>query len=311
LRLPDTAVPLAKMGATLTPPRDSTSTVRAAFERARLTAIQAAGELKDDRAIEVFAQLLEDPAQAGPARQAAAWALARSGSKRAVAALAPYVRASSDPQVAALACLAVASRASAGVDADLKLRISQVAREATHSTVGHACAFASAALTSDADLDRLREQLRSSDPMLAAVAAWRLGRAPEADAATIESLALRVIGPGGLGRDAASAALARLLGKKGERKHAESAPPAPRSGAWSTVVERWLHDQVAPDFEPLTPEDLTPHKAAIAAALQRAREGTRAERSAARRMTEACGDGAPDEARHICLVPLVDGPLAL
>jgi tetratricopeptide (TPR) repeat protein len=314
LRLPDTAVPLAKMGATLTAPRDSTSTVRAAFERARLTAIRAAGELKDDRAVEVFGQLLEDSGQAAPARQAAAWALARSGSELAVAALSPHVRSSSDPQVAALGCLAVAARARTGVDADLKLRISQVARDASHSTVGNACAYASAALTSDAALDGLRHQLRSSDPMLAAVAAWRLGHAEEADAATIEALVLRVIGPGGLARDAASAALARLLGKDRDRGETESAPPAPRSGAWSTVVERWLHDQVAPDFEPLQPGDLTPHKTAIAAALKRAREGTRAERSAAQRMTEACGERAPsgsERGRHICLVPLVDGPLPL
>jgi tetratricopeptide (TPR) repeat protein len=310
LRLPDTAVPLAKMGATLTAPRDSTTTVRAAFERARLSAIRAAGELKDDRAVEVFGQLLEDPAQAGPARQAAAWALARSGSPTAVKALAPYLRPSADPQVAALGCLAVAAQGRDKVDADLELRIKQVAREATHVTVGNACAFASAALTSDANLGGLRDQLRSSDPMLAAVAAWRLGQAEKADAATVEALVLRVIGPGGLARDAASAALARLLGKdrSAARDH-ESAPSAPRSGAWSTVVERWLHDQVAPDFEPLKPRDLDPHKTAIAAALKRARAGTRAEQSAARRITEACNDDA--EGQHICLAPLVKGALRL
>ena len=306
LKLPDTAVPLAKMGASLTAPRDSTQTVKYAFERARLTAIRAAGELKDDKAVEVFSDLLKDSSQSNASRQAAAWALARSGSKRAAEALSPYVRGSADPQVTALACLAAASRPRGEVDASVKLQIGQVSRDARHPTVANACAYAAAALTSKADLPRLRKSLQSSDPMLAAVAAWRLGASDNADEEMVEALLVRVIGPGGLARDAASAALARLVRGKGGGARAESAPPAPRSGAWSTVVERWLHDQVAPDFKALSAGDMTPHKGAIAAALKRARRGTRAEQAAAARMTKGCGGKS-----SICLVPLVKGPIPL
>jgi hypothetical protein len=121
---------------------------------------------------------------------------------------------------------------------------------------------------------------------------------------------LRVIGPGGLARDAASAALARLVRGKDDSAAHEGAPPPPRSGAWSTVVERWLHDQVAPDFKPLKASDMRPHKGAIAAALERARRGTRAEQAAAARMTKGCKAGGEHES-SICLVPLVKGAIPL
>src|SRR5690606_30664745 len=98
--------------------------------------------------------------------------------------------------------------------------------------------------TPDAHVDRLVPLLQSSDPALAAVAAWRLGRVTEADGAIVQALLRRFVGPPGLPRDAAGAALANLLGPKHPAPPLV-APPPPRGSEAAHLLERWLVDTVA------------------------------------------------------------------
>jgi hypothetical protein len=314
LRLPQTAVPLAKMGSALSAPRDATLTVREAFERARLTAIRAAGELRDPEAVDIFIALLDDARTSMPARQSAAWALARGGTERGAVALAQYLGPGSDHQLAAWACLALANHPGSSVAASHGLAAAELARDSNHPTVRHACAFAEASLTPDARLQRLHQQLRSSDPTLAGISAWRLGRSKELDSESAQVLLARFIGPAGLARDASGAALSRALGSgsqtDGQDDETRSAAPAAPSGkAWATVVDRWLHDKIAPDYEAVSAAELRKVDAELRKALRAADDGTRAERAAAERMRRRCGDAQRDD--QICLSPLVDEPYPL
>lgn len=306
LGLPDTAVPLAKLGATLAAPSDATETVKAAFERTRITALRAAGALEDDAATDIFASLMASPRSTVRTRQVAAWGLARAGSPRATKTLARYLRAQGDAQISTLACLAIAAAAPETIDGDLRLRVRQVANETSFATVEHACAYADAAQTSDANLGRMRDELAKRSGTRAAIAAWRLGTASEPSPASVEALAERIIGPGGLPKDAAAAALSRLLGKdskRAQRASADDAPPSP-TAAWGTTVNRWLIERIAPRHEPLPVSAFEGYEASLAAALESARNGTRAQRAAAHKATEGCSERT---GKAVCLRPLVDG----
>ncbi len=305
LGLPDTAEPLATLGATLRPPRDSTATVRGAFVRARVTAIEAAGRLRDPAAVPQFREILRDPSQTQSTRHAAAWALAGVGGPQAAQILARHVESGYDPMLASLGCLVLGRRPRADVDHDTAYAISAAARDNSNATVRHACAFAEAALTPAKHVPRLHAQLRATDPMLSAIAAWRIGRAQPARADEVQPLLGRVLGPAGLPRDAATAGLATLLGR------AESALqplPAPaRAHVWSTTIERWLRAQVAPRTEALPASALEPWAAQLDAALVTAAEGTRAERDAATRARCETPQGSP----AACLSPRVEGAVPL
>ncbi|MBL4687122.1 MAG: tetratricopeptide repeat protein, partial [Nannocystaceae bacterium] len=113
LNLPDTAVPLARMGATLTAPRDATATVRDAFDRARIMALRAAGELRDADAIGAFNDAMTDASLSMGARHAAAWALAQADEPAAAKALMGNLSWGHDPMLAALGCIALARQSTA------------------------------------------------------------------------------------------------------------------------------------------------------------------------------------------------------
>lgn len=339
LGLPDTALPLAKLGASLRAPHDATGTVRAAFDRTRITAIDAAGRLRDPAAIPELEAVLTDPSQSQGARHAAAWALAGIGGPDVGDTLARYVETGYDPMLTSLGCLVLGRLDRAEVSRDAAFAITSAARDNASATVRHACAFAEAALTPDSRVDRLHAQLRVTDPMLAAIAAWRIGRlghraggsgtaAEPTDPArrkAVQSLLETYLGPAGLPRDAAAAGVVTLV--QGTVVDRGAPLPAPaQDRVWATAIERWLEAQVAPRLDPLPAARLEPWAAEVQAALQAAAAGTRAERSAAARTrcdaprSKASGatsaptsNAPPKEAadRRVCLEPLVDGPFRL
>src|SRR5690606_21236332 len=145
LALPQTALPLARMGAQLTPPRDATRTVRNAFEQARAAAIQAAGALDEPEAVPVFVDLLRTGDPTRESTYAAAWALARSSAPAAATELRRFTAPNSDGLMAALACVSLARRGSAA-DGE---RVARLAEDARNAQTRRACALARAALTSD------------------------------------------------------------------------------------------------------------------------------------------------------------------
>lgn len=312
LALPKTGAALAKLGASLSAPRDATATVREAFERTRVAAIRAAGSVHDPESVDVLRQLVQDAGQPTAARHAAGWALAQSDDMAAAAALAEQLRWQHDSLLSALACMSLSRRTPGEVDPEHVTLVGHASRYARSEQVRHLCAFAEAALTSDDDLKGMEGRLRSSDPTLAAIAAWRLGRRRNPDDATIEALLTRFVGPGGLARDAAAASLARLLAPKAERRPPGAIPPSPRGGGWTKVVHRWLRAELAPEPVPLSPADVRPHRDQLAAALDAAARGTRAERESAARVVDGCASESGNTERvHACLAPLVDGPVEL
>jgi tetratricopeptide (TPR) repeat protein len=306
LGLPETALPMARMAAQIAAPRDATGTVRDAFERARIGALRAAGALRDPAATPVFESILEDHAHTLQARHAAAWALSRMGTTASTDALLPHLRRGSDPVLTALGCIALAQSQGdrAGVLADDALSVAVLARDARPPYVRHACALADAVLTPDAKVGRLAPMLQSSDPALAAVAAWRFGRVAHVDEAMMEALLRRFVGPPGLPRDAAGAALSRLL--TSSPIEPLSAPPPPRGNDVAPALERWLVETVAPRYEPVDATALDPHREALRAALRANAQGTRAERAAAAAVLAPCPGTRDDAGRtSICLTPLV------
>lgn len=315
LRLPDTAVHLARTGAHLQPPRDATHAVRQRFMAARVAATQAAGELDDPESIPVMAEMVGDATIDAPVRAAAFWALARSNDVRAAEPLRARIRSHEDEVAITLACLGLArlSRDQQRVD-DLVV-IDRIARESTRLPVRRACTFAAAALTPDFRVVRLHPQLLDADPYVAAIAAWRIGQVDRARLRddSIEALFRVVFGPGGLPRDAAIASLVRLLGPK-PTDGGVSAPPVPRQRGWDTIVERWLVSHLAPSVGTLEPSALDGHMQQVLAAWQASSGGTRAELNAARRAASPCD--APSEAGEtasrptvLCLEPLVRGTI--
>jgi tetratricopeptide (TPR) repeat protein len=341
LGLPDTALPLARLGATLRAPHDATGTVRTAYDRARITAIDAAGRLRDPAAAPELQAVLTDPSQSQGARHAAAWALAGIGGRDVGETLARYVETGYDPMLTSLGCLVLGRLPRKEVSRDAAFAITSAARDNASATVRHACAFAEAALTPDTRTGRLHAQLRVTDPMLAAIAAWRLGRVggpgsdvgadarPVAQRKAGRSLLEAYLGPAGLPRDAAAAGIVTLLG--GTIVDERSPLPSPADDhVWATAIERWLEVQVAPRVEPLPADRLGPWSAEVEAALEAAAAGTRAEREAAEHARCGAAPGSKTASKttsktaskptskpaakgkdHACLRPLIDGPIRL
>ncbi len=328
LRLPDTAVHLARTGANLQPPRDATHAVQTRFIAARVAAVRAAGELDDVESIPVMNEIVEASTQNGQVRHAAFWALASSTHTEAAEPLRKRIRAGDDELAIALTCLGLArlSRDEARVE-DLVV-VDRIARESKSVPVRRTCSFAAAALTPDFRVVRLHPQLQDPDPFVAATAAWRIGQvaATKLQASSVEALFGLYLGPAGLPRDAAAASLAFLLADEDEVRGIAT-PPALPEHRWATVVERWLDETIAPDYEPLDPADLAPHLEQLRAAWTHSRTGTRAEMAAANRAAGACTSDAaatsepagkseqnsdPDDLPStLCLAPLVRGSVDL
>lgn len=303
LALPETAVPLARMGAQLSPPRDATRTVREAFEQARAAAITAAGALDEADAVPVFADLLRTGDPARESWHAAAWALARSSAPAATAELRRFAAPEHEGLMVALACIKLA-RAGEGGDRE---RVSRLASGASNLQARRACALARAALTPDEQLARLSPDLQASDPVIAAVAAWRFGqvRSEAARSDAVAALLRRYLGVWGLPRDAAGAALAALL-VRGPATPAPSLPPI-RGRGWEITVDRWLAQTIAPKVTGLPPAALAPYAAALADALAEDGAGTRAEASARARLRRPCAAEGPAEC--LDLRPLITAPV--
>lgn len=281
LALPQTAVPLARMGAMLTPPRDATRTVREAFEQARAAAIRAAGELDDPEAVPVFSDLL---ATSDPSREswyAAAWALARSSAPAAAGHLRRFAVPEQAELIGSLACAALARSGTPGAAGDLP-RVSRLAAQVSNLQQRRVCALAEAALTPDADVTKLYDRLHAADPTLAAIAAWRLGQVGRSSrpAGLMTALLRRFVGVPGLARDASAASLARqMVGQDG----VPSLPALPqvRKGGWEITVDRWLTSVTAPRYEPVPASALEPYRTELEQAFTAAEAGTRAEAQAA------------------------------
>ena len=315
LALPQTAVPLARMGAQLTAPRDATRTVREAFEQARAAAIRAAGELDDPEAVPVFGDLL---ASSDPTREswyAAAWSLARSSAPAAAEHMRRFAVPEQEGLIATLACAALARGGRPGAAGDLP-RVSRMASQSQHPLQRRVCAFAEAALTQDDQLPRLYERLQAADPTIAAIAAWRIGQVDPGQRPkdAVAQLLRRYVGVPGLARDAAAAALARQLGPGAPpttpRAAVAALPPVRKSG-WEITVERWLTGVIAPEFTPLAPSALAPFEVDLGRALAAAEAGTRAEAQAARALQNAAtcpsaASAATGAATCVDLRPLVD-----
>ena len=131
----------------------------------------------------------------------------------------------------------------------------------------------------------------------------------------MQALLRRFVGPAGLPRDAAGAALARLLSKPdASSRQASRAPASPPGGArqWSMTLERWLQDQLAPEFATVPASDLLRHRDALQAAIAEAMSGTRPERAAVQRAMHACsGDASQGHGTAFCLQPLSDSTVWL
>lgn len=303
LALPETAVPLARMGAQLTPPRDATRTVREAFEQARAAAILAAGALDESDAVPVFADLLRTGDPSRESWYAAAWALARSSAPAAAAELRRFASPEHEGLMVALACVTLARGGGPGD----RERVARLASGAGSLQARRACAFARAALTPDEQLVRVRADLQASDPVFAAIAAWRFGqvRSEPARAEAVAALLRRYLGIWGLPRDAAGAALAGLL----TRAQTQTAPPLPplRARGWEITVDRWLSQVIAPKVAGLPASALTPHAAALGDALAATAAGTRAEAWAEGRLRRPCRAGGEREC--LDLRPLFTEPV--
>jgi len=320
LKLPNTAVHLARTGANLAPPRDATHAIRQRFIAARVAATQAAGELDDPESIPVMTEMVDNRSSDGLVRAAAFWALARSTHASAAAPLRKRIRERDDEVAITLSCLGLArlSRDQQRVE-DLVI-IDRIARESAQLSVRRACTFAAAALTPDFRVVRLHPQLHSSDPFVAAIAAWRIGQVDRTKVRddSLEALFRLYFGPGGLPRNAAIASLTRLLDGHSE-PGGVSTPPIPRQRGWETVVERWLVDHLAPPHTPLEPDLLAARMPQLLGAWRASMEGTRAELSAATQAVGGCDQpsspgSSPDPAtlpQSLCLEPLVRGTIAV
>ncbi|MCB9567652.1 MAG: tetratricopeptide repeat protein [Myxococcales bacterium] len=305
LQLPGSAVPLARTGAQLTPPRDAPRPVKEAYAQARAAALLAAGALKDREALPIFEQVGRNPGSPADVRYAAAWATLHTA-ERADSALLGFLGVSGDAVLASLACLAIAERPALAASPEVRRELQKRSDRARNEQQRHACAAAIASITPESEPARLLAQLSASDPMQAAIAAWRLGRSERPSPEVLEALLRRFLGPRGLARDASAAALARHLGGAEE----EAPPPLPHftQRGWEAAVSRWLILRTAPPYRPLRPQDLAPAEEPLRRALAAAADGTRAEREALREAMEGC-PGAAGEG--LCLAPLVRGPVDL
>jgi tetratricopeptide (TPR) repeat protein len=306
LGLPETAPVLARMGAQLTTPNNATQAVKAAFEDARSTAIEAAGSLHDPSATPILVEIL-DHRRYRQERISAAWALAQNADEKSVAALRKQMSGPPrDAQVLAMACLGVGQHSRGAERAQDRVRAAEIAKR-SQGALRHACTFAEASLMTDRRAVELTERLDDSDPIVAAIAAWRLGQSDRAgvDSAVVEALLRRYLGPPGLARDAAGAALARLLGDQ----DLAAKPLPPLGGAWEMSVSRWLTERVAPAHEPIAARALEPYREQLANALRANASGTPAERLASERARRSCADAGEASGDEVCLAPLVEGSM--
>lgn len=287
LELPDTAVPLARMGLSLTAPREATRAVHAAYTEARVEALRAAAKLDDPAALPILADTAKRRIS-DETPYAALWAVAHSHSPDAAKELRPYLKTASAGAARrnVLACVGLARRLDPEHRVSDLAAVSRLAHERAEGPVRDACFYAEASLTSEARSIRLVAHLEGQDPMRAAIAAWRLGQLEKPKPEVLEALWWRYLGPPGLARDAAGAALAQLSGATVEREETV-VPPLSKAGRWGISTDRWLRSVVAPEFEALTSGQIEDHQASIDAALVRLRTGTRAERAAAERY-DAC-----------------------
>jgi tetratricopeptide (TPR) repeat protein len=307
LGLPDTAVVLARMGSQLTTPRDATTAVRTAFENARATAIRSAGSLDDPKATPVLVDLLQRK-RYGTERVSAAWALAQIDDPAATGALRGVLQTDRTQQIMALSCIALAHHSRGAERAQDRINASELRKRATKSLL-YASAYAEANLLTDAHAPQLIDRLDASDPLVGAIAAWRLGNMDRdaVDPQVVEALFRRYLGPSGLARDAAGGALARLLG--GQRAEAPALPVM--DAAWELSIRRWITETVTPDYQPLSGAQLEPYRAQLARALAANARGTRAERLASERATASCGPEGATDGRSVCLGPLAEDPIRL
>ncbi|MBX7081327.1 MAG: tetratricopeptide repeat protein, partial [Nannocystaceae bacterium] len=289
LRLPDTALPLLRAASSMNAPRDATPTVRDAYERARVTTLRAAAELSDPDATDAWVRILAADESSQAARHVAAWGLLGTPGEPP-AALAEALAQGFDPVLASLACVHVALSAPASLASVTHRRIATAARDGRAPEVRHACALAEAVLARDDELDGLAAQLGATDPTLAAIAAWRLGRVARgatAEAQSLPALFSALLGPPGLRRDAAAAALAQRLGER--EPAALDRPAVPRTPRpWATSFARWLVGHLAPRFEPVSAAAIGRHADALRDAIAANAAGTRAERDALAQARHAC-----------------------
>ncbi len=310
LQLPDSAAALAAVGKNLAAPRDATATVQNAYEQTRITALRSAGALKDPGATAVLQEVLVSNRHSWNARRTAAWALAQSDDADALESLSPHLNLGEDTQIVALSCLAIARHPAPGrIDADTKIRVRQLATESRTTIVRHACTFAHATLQPANALDALRQDIDHTDPLVAAIAAWRVGNVGVTERANLAPLLTRALGPGGLARDAASAGLVLLLEPSQRAAHSEARfVPAPRGEDWDASFERWLQQHLVPSLHPVDPALLAAQQEAITDAVNAARTGTRAQRAALTKAQSQCAE--PSE-ETICIPAVVSGPVPI
>lgn len=306
LALPDTALPLLHAAGSMSAPRDATPTVRDAYERARVTTLRAAAGLHDPAARDALVRILGADDSSLAARHVAAWGLVGDTEAGVPAALAESLAQNYDSVLSTLACTAIAVAPPKTLAATLHHRVSTLARDARVPEIRHACALAEAVLATDGELDGLAAQLESTEPVLAAIAGWRRGRARNED--TLVALFEALLGPAGLRRDAAAAALALRLGSQ-RGTPAIAPPPVPRTPRpWAPAFERWLVHTVAPSFDPVAAAAIERERPALLRAVRANEDGTRAERSAIREARRRCTDEpgalARPSAQTLCLAPL-------
>lgn len=290
---------LTTLASTLMSPPDATMPIRNAHLETRYAALLAVGRSQDPTASPALAAIIHDHLQPIALRRVAAWSIATLRTDSGGLELAKHVTSDADPVIATIACVALAQRSST-ISGSLETQIRRLARDASHPTRRHACMLAEAAVSEPRDAQRYRDMLDSTDAIAAAIAAWRLSLDPKPSADTWIALYRRLIGPPGLVRDAAGAALIRLV--RGQ----SSLPPfwVPQPGETDFVQE--LSKYLVSFATPLSPSEVEPTRVHLLAALEANRRGTRAEQLGARNALHACFD-----ANEICLQPFVNGPIQL
>ncbi len=317
MRLPDTAMALARVGANLTVHRETSPAIVEAYERAKVAAIVAAASLDDPTAVPLLVQIARHRGSAVGPRYAATWALANAADERARDTLHALVMpdAASDALLTSLACLGLARYPSAAADPLILHDLARHARYAKGRTTRRLCAYAELSLAATIDGRSIERWLEDEDPVLAAIALWRVGRGASADGAAQVQLLRRAIGPPGLPRDAAVAALSRAL-RAGGRASPPKLPWISVSG-WKQTLRLWLIRELRSGARPVPQSSLDVLESAFEQAISVNLEGTPAQRHAARSAMRRCGNGdvgMPSAqqgptlpSRVSCLAPLFTG----
>ena len=294
------ALELVKLATYLPVAGDATRTARESATAARVAALVAAAAMDSRATVASIATLVADRRQPATVRHTAAWALFSSQHDAAAHSLARHLHAA-DVTVAMFACLANFRAAPQDTN---RPGVAQMAREHKVAVVRRACALAEAAALPSNRLERLRSQLHAPDPVIAAIAAWRLGtvtgtRREEA----LTWLLDRFFDAPGLPRDASVSALIASV-RPGDELKLPSLAPQSTPTLWGEAVDRWIRHGVSTPRRPLTPKEartLLPH---AQEAITAARAGTRAQQQAAQAAQRGCR-GAFAGTPPICLGPLV------